>query len=155
MVSVELLNYDLMTATNKGNTIKKHAIKKLVNEVKTEMFKRELNGASPELIEYIAIKLVRLDEDEIEKCRLIENEERYKELKDEIFYLKKYFPDEIDDEEKIKELIHQLAAKLKMPIVRSNQEHLKKYIKGTFEYKMNLGRAYDILEEIIKENENK
>lgn len=154
MVSVELLNYDLMTATNKGNTIKKHAIKRLVKEVKSEMSKRGLNGASPELIEYVAIKLVRLDEDEIERCP-IEKEERYKELKDEIFYLKKYFPDEVDDEEKIKELICQLAAKIKMPIVRSNQEHLKKYIRGTFEYKMNLGKAYDILEEIIKENENK
>jgi uncharacterized protein YqeY len=147
MITVEILQKDMMSAMKAGDTIRKAALSSAISEVKKAAIdKRCKDNITEDLIISVLRKEIKVLNEQIETCTAGKPELK-EEFETKKAVLNEYVPQLITDKDDIQGMIYQLIGDIELK--KTNKGLVMKAIMPQFKGKVDMKAAQEVVDAIL------
>lgn len=147
MLTIEMLQKDMMAAMKAHDSIKKSALSNAVSEIKKAAIDKGCrNNITEELIINVLRKEIKVLNEQIETCTKGKPELR-KEFEDKKAVLEAYVPQLIIDAAQIKEMVYEFCNNIEL--IKSNRGVIMKTVMPQFKGKVDMKVAQEVINSLL------
>ena len=147
MITIEILQKDMMSAMKAGDTIRKAALSSAISEVKKAAIdKRCKDNITEDLIISVLRKEIKVLNEQIETCTAGKPELK-EEFETKKAVLNEYVPQLITDKKDIQDMIYQLIDGIELK--KSNKGLVMKAIMPQFKGKVDMKAAQEVVDALL------